>query len=490
VSQRLDQAAGSAGGAVAAFGPPVSFAGLLALALSLVHAPAARAAEARTAFLPLQGPAAEQVEKILVQVFPPELGLLPLAQVDRALTQAGAVLPVTVAQHAALGRKLKATAIVGGRIFSSAGGWRLRLVARDGTTGAALGSMDFDGRNRFQLAVNVRRQAPASLRNALSQAPASAQEAPEPVASEPMSLQPAVLVEPTPTKPKLTPRPPESDSDGGEGAGAGDRASADEEDPPAKKRAARKKADDADAEVAAGPETDRVPEALLELSIGPRVMSRAFIYTDNVAGLPGYTLPAALGAFAEAEVYPGARTSSAARNFGLAGMWEASMGAKTIGRDGSGTNLTRGKSYRAGIRFRLKSGNSALTLGGDYGEHSFDLTVDNAIPPNVVYNLFRPSVAARMALGPISLGVTAAYLHVLSVGGLGDKDRFPRIRAKGAEVGVLAGYALDRDFELRLLADLRHYAHDMHVKPGDPFIVGGAVDEHFGATMVINYRLR
>ena len=65
-------------------------------------------------------------------------------------------------------------------------------------------------------------------------------------------------------------------------------------------------------------------------------MSRAFIYTDNVAGLPGYTLPAALGAFAEAEVYPGARTNSAVRNFGLAGVWEASMGAKTVGRDGSG----------------------------------------------------------------------------------------------------------------------------------------------------------
>jgi hypothetical protein len=233
-----------------------------------------------------------------------------------------------------------------------------------------------------------------------------------------------------------------------------------------------------------------VPEPLLELSLGPRVMSRAFIYTDNVAGLPGYTLPAALGAFAEAELYPGARTTSAVRNFGLAGVYEASLGAKTVGRDGSGNNLTRGKSYRAGIRYRMKWTDSSVTLGGDYGEHSFDLQVDDVIAPNVIYELFRPSVAGRMSLGVVSLGVTVAYLHVLSIGDLGNDDRFPRMTAKGAEVGVMVGYELDRDFELRLGADLRHYAHSMNVKQGDALIVGGAVDEHFGASLLINYRLR
>ncbi len=490
MSQRLDQAPTSRG-AVVTLRRQVVFSGLLALALALVQPPAAQAGPARVAFLPLQGPAAEQVEKILVQVFPPELGLLPLTQVDKALQQAGAVLPVTGAQHQALARKLKATAIVGGRVSATTGSWRLRLVARDGATGASLAALDFDGRTRRELAVNVRRQAPESLRNVLAQASARASApAAEATSSDPLGLQPAVMVESERPKPKLTPKPEAADGEAAEDSKTGsDAETAAAEEPPSKKRGGRKTSD-ADAELGAGDDIDRVPEALLEMSMGPRVLSRAFIYTDNVAGLPGYTLPAALGAFAEAEVYPGARTKSAARNFGLAGMWEASMGAKTTGRDGSGTNLTRGKSYRAGVRFRLKSGNSAVTFGGDYGEHSFDLTVDGPIPPNVVYNLFRPSVSGRMALGPLSLGLTAAYLHVLSVGGLGDKDRFPRIRAKGAEVGALVGYALDRDFELRLVADLRHYAHHMHVKPGDPLIVGGAVDEHFGAALLINYRLR
>ena len=52
---------------------------------------------------------------------PRELGLLPLTQVDKALQQGGAVLPVTSAQHQALARKLKATAIVGGRVVHHRG---------------------------------------------------------------------------------------------------------------------------------------------------------------------------------------------------------------------------------------------------------------------------------------------------------------------------------------------------------------------------------
>jgi hypothetical protein len=104
----------------------------------------------------------------------------------------------------------------------------------------------------------------------------------------------------------------------------------------------------------------------------------------------------------------------------------------------------------------------------------------------------RPNFTARMAVaGGVSIGLSAAYLDILSVGGLGDPDRFPRITSVGAEVGAKLGYALDEDFDVRLTADLRHYAHNMHVKPGDgPYIVGGAVDEHFGGAVQITYRIR
>jgi hypothetical protein len=263
----------------------------------------------------------------------------------------------------------------------------------------------------------------------------------------------------------------------------------DEERPPPRK-GARARAEDAEAGVLERAPS-RLPPALLELSLGPRVMSRAFIYTDNVANLPGYTLPAAIGVSADVEMYPAARSKSAARNLGLAALWEASMGARTLGRDGDGSVTTRNNTYRVGARYRMQLSGSVLTLGGDYGQHRFDALIEDAIAPNVVYSLFRPSLGFKAAVGSgFSLGITAAYLHVLAVGDLGDKDRFPRLTAKGAEVAALLGYTLDRDFEVRLQADLRHYAHHMNVRPGDPLPVGGAVDEHFGASLLIRYLMR
>jgi hypothetical protein len=70
---------------------------------------------------------------------------------------------------------------------------------------------------------------------------------------------------------------------------------------------------------------------------------------------------------------------------------------------------------------------------------------------------------------------------------MGQNDRFPRDSAVGAEVAAGIGYTVDRSFDVRLGADLRHYAHSMHVQPGDPLIVGGALDEHFGVTLLVSY---
>src|SRR5205814_152157 len=119
------------------------------------------------------------------------------------------------------------------------------------------------------------------------------------------------------------------------------------------------------------------------------------------------------------------------------------------------------------------------------------MDVSDAVPPNVKYSMIRPSASVRAeAGGGLSLNLTVAYLHVLSVGDMGQDNRFPRDSAVGAEVDAGVGYAVDESFELRLVADLRHYAHSMHVKAGDPFPVGGALDEHFGAALMINYHAK
>ena len=464
---------------------PVRVGFCLAVVVALVlGGPAAAWGKTRLAVLPFQGPGAEELEKALLGALPKNVGLVPLVQVDRALEKAGGKLPMSSGEYMNLASRVRASAVLAGRT-SNGGPWRLRLAVREGGTGAPMAGVDITGRTKTELLANVRRQVPRSLRNLMQPAPVvPAQPEPAPVVQpEPPpppapDLRAVAMAAPAKSKSKArAARPAEEEQ---ESAQADPEPEAEELPPPR-----------TEARVAARAARPTQESPLLELSVGPRVLSRAFIYTDNVSGLPGYTLPAALGLFAEAEFYPAARSKSPVRNFGVAGLWEASMGATTTGRDGTGAHTTRSKSYRMGLRYRLQSPNFLMMFGGDYGEHQFDLAIKDAIAPNVVYSLLRPSVSGRAQLGSgLSLGVTAAYLHVLSVGKMGDPNRFPRVRAKGAEVGALLGYALDKDFEVRLVADLRHYAHHMHAKAGDPLVVGGAVDEHFGAALLISYRMR
>jgi hypothetical protein len=228
-------------------------------------------------------------------------------------------------------------------------------------------------------------------------------------------------------------------------------------------------------------------------SLGPRVVSRAFVFTDNFAGLPGYNLPGAPALAGEVEFFPAAHMSGTlARNVGFAAFYETSIGAKTTTADGS-SGATLSRAYRLGARYRVPIASSAVLLGADYAQHYFNLTVDNALPPNVNYSAVRPSITGRVAMGPkLTLGITAAYLHILSVGQLGAGDRFPNITSLGAEASAMLSYQLDNELELGVGADLRHYAHAMNVQAGDrqDRLVGGALDEHFGATMLLTYRLR
>jgi hypothetical protein len=50
---------------------------------------------------------------------------------------------------------------------------------------------------------------------------------------------------------------------------------------------------------------------------------------------------------------------------------------------------------------------------------------------------------------------------------------------------------LDDELDVGLGADLRYYAHAMNAQVGDnpQRLVGGALDVHFGAHMMLTYRL-
>lgn len=474
--------------------------GVLAAALGLLvtagAAGEALAVEgARVALLPFRGVPAMDVEAQIVESIPPNYLLIPLKQVDYVVGRRKP--PTTIEDYVNAAKRLKASALIEGWVAND-GGWRLRLTVRRGSTGVGVGTVEFKAAGRKELALNVRKRGPAWVRNLLSRTNKPADAPPAPLVSMPDKA-PAG---PAPATGLVAARmAPQNDATAARGAAAEAPAARqqkeqEEEERPAARRASRGQEADAESEDEAPAPAERpsrrsAASAMWELSVGPRIMSRAFIFTDNVSGLPGYSLPAAPGIFGEAEFFPAARSRTGARNFGFTGQWETSVGAKTTGREGDRTHTTTATSYRIGPRYRIHSPSFAVTLGADYGKHTFELDVDDAVPPNVIYTLVRPSVAGRIEVSSgISLGLTVAWLKVMSVGGLGDDSRFPRITASGAEVGAFVGYEMSPDFELRLAADLRHYAHDMHARPGDPLVVGGAVDEHFGASALITYRMR
>jgi hypothetical protein len=41
-----------------------------------------------------------------------------------------------------------------------------------------------------------------------------------------------------------------------------------------------------------------------------------------------------------------------------------------------------------------------------------------------------------------------------------------------------------------VVGDVRYYAHSMHVQPGDPYPVGGAIDAHVGGSLLLGYLVR
>jgi hypothetical protein len=470
-----------------------ALAGLLVLLMPL----AARAAKPRVAILPFIGPGGEDVENPIIETLPRGYVLVPLELIDKAVKPFGKKPPITPAFYVAMARKLAAVAIIDGRTSSDAG-WRLRMTVRRGANGSVAGALDFRGGSRKELEANVRTQAPNWLQTLLDKAVGFPSPppggAPPPLVTR--APEPQRIADSPPIN--FTPRFKEPSPNDATDRGAGARRSDRRTDATSPERGGQ----EADVESASRAE-DRnrdsddeaiPPDAPLrwEISLGPRVISRAFVFTDNLAGLPGYTLPATTGVAGEATFFPAAHSRSAARHFGFSGEWATSVGAKTVGRDGARSYPTRSQSYRVGPRYQVRSSHFAFDVGADYGNHQFQLDVTDAIlPPNVDYTFLRPNLSTQLDVaGGVSLRLEAAYLHILSVGGLGDENRFPRISSVGAEVGASVGYALDSDFEVRLSASLRHYAHSMHVKVGDPFIVGGAVDEHFGGSLLLTYRIR
>ena len=233
-----------------------------------------------------------------------------------------------------------------------------------------------------------------------------------------------------------------------------------------------------------------LPPAMLEASIGPRGISRALTFSDNVSELPAYRLPGAPGLAGEVSFYPGARSSSWLSNIGLTGAFETSLGATTQSRPDAAETPTRHLAYRLGMRARVPTTIATLMLGADYGEQHFVVQVPDRLSVESHYTFLRPNLAARVAVGRISLVLSAGYLQLLETRGLTGASLFPDATVSGSDVGLTLGYAFDRSLQVQLGADYRRYAYTMNTREEDALQVGGAVDEYAGLTALMTYRFR
>jgi hypothetical protein len=431
----------------------------LATVAALGAAGPARAAS-RVALSPFQGPGAAELRTAMIARLPGGLQVLPPRQTDRTFAAQRGGWDRTPAQWASVARRLNVAAVVDGRIWSGKQ-WRVRLVVRGSRTGAPAGTLVWSGDQPRALIEDVLREAPAKL-EAKVQALVAERSARPPRAPEPRLLGSAAADGDPPAS--AAPDPDE------------EAALATEDDPGEPARDRRRVT---------------VHAPLLEASFGPRAVGRSLTFTDNVSGAPGYNLPLATALAAEVVVFPGAHLPGWLGQLGLAGTWESSIAARTQGRDGQQSHATRHRLWTLGARGRLPLERATLLGGLDLGQQRFDIDLPEPVTlsPAVSYRFLRPSLSGRIALDDFAVTLSAGYLHVLSLGGLGDARAFPRAQVRGFEAGARLAYAVARELEVDAGAELKRFAFSMNVRPGDPLIAGGAVDDYVTASLRLTYRL-
>jgi hypothetical protein len=432
--------------------------------------------------LPLEGPSSKKLDAAVGAALPAGLTRVAPAQALRADQLLRERSPNTAEDEAysIVAHRLEARAVLEGAV-THGDTWHLRLAVRRGDDGTVIGQQIWAAGTIADLVATFDRELPAWINRMLAQMGTRGPDLP--TVPPPVTLAPASARRTAPRGRQTAAAPPASHTDPFEQAQRKGSA----EDP--FEQAQRKGPDEDPFEQG---QVER-PQPIWEVSLGPRVLARTFKYSQNRANLPGYSLVGAGAIAADGTIYPlGSMTATPwMRDLGVSGAVVSTLAAKTVTRAGGAAHDTALRAFRLGPRYRLARDPFFFTGGLDFGQDWAEIDAPDETPPNVRYTFLRPSVGARFEAGRrVSLRLDAAYLHVLSLGQLGSAERFPHDTVRGAEVAAGLAYAVDDTFEVRLCADFRHFAHAMNFQTGDPYAVGGALDEHFGVALLVAYRGR
>ena len=285
--------------------------------------------------------------------------------------------------------------------------------------------------------------------------------------------------------------------DGVAGDSDADRAT-DEDGAPRRRRAHASDGADADVATTAAPAASPAGSRWLELAVGGRGFSRNLAYNQLVSpGVRHYQLALGPAAVLDVAFYPFALAlDGPAAGIGLVAAIEQAVGTSSqLAADGTFPNgatfPTSMREVAGGIRYRLPLDAWQLGASVTGGEHAFWLTsgagADRAALeiPNAIYRFVRGGVDVRVAVtGDVSLAAGAGYRHVVNQGG-DIRNSFPHVTVAGVDANVRAGYAITRNVEARVQADVRRYFYDMHSIAGDARLAGGAVDQYLSIAALL-----
>lgn len=423
-------------------------------------------ADTRVTVHDFYGPNAEEVRDDVVNLLERQSGvtIISKGQIEDAAEKLG-VDPYSPEGRIAVGRDLQLSAWMTGVVRKRSGKLKLTVVVFDGAEHTPIGITRLSGNSQAKLSAEIKDRLWRKSRYAIMKATAPAPEAPPAEPPTPEAAPPATeVVQAT-----------------------------DSESPFEVARAARAAADsDEEDEVASEEEseTSTAPTKAgqtLRAYLGFGSPYRNLAYSNPVTrSLGDYQLGGApmfdlYLAFHPAKPF----TDGWASWIALELKGQLALATPTVDRDGNEFKSTY-NTFHAGVRARFPLGSHFLSAFTGYGMNRFNVTSEKegvGVPtPGVDYRMIRSGAGAEFALSDtLMLGLDAAWLHILSVGDIG--EWFPRATAGGIEAAVFATYSLMPGVSARASASYQRNFFDFNPRPSDEYAAGGALDQYLAVTV-------
>lgn len=378
----------------------------------------------------------------------------------------------------AVAKELALMAVVTG----SVSGKHAKLAVHDGSDGSTLGEANFAGANPRKLAAEVgasfwRKLGGEVTRGKLPSGAKKEQKASEPEAGEDAEE----------SGEAAGGAAEESDSGKSKPAAESESTAASEETGKAKKKSK-------EAEAAPEESTPSAPTGLpwLDLSIGFAGLNRNLSY-HQVAYPPNnqpspYSLPFWPVGVVSAVAYLEPLIGGLVGNVGLEAHAMLGLGVSSKLSSNTTSYSSTVHDFAGGARYRFPFGAANdLFLSATYGEDAFTFNGPTKaaraalLTPDTIYHYFRGGVGVELALtNDVKLSVAGGYRAVTNKAG--DQittSFFPRLTVAGADANAALTWSFSDLYALRLGVTWKRYWFDMHSRSGDPFLVGGAVDQSF-----------